>query len=242
MPRKILLTLCSLAFGACAFSAKAVSVYENNFDGTENFDGGVTGGLSGSATLVPVPTGYASTGIFSGMMLHNSTGVGTNAPVKTILTLSGLPSHNTLDIDFALAIIDSWDSSNGSPSPDYFNVTVDGLSIFQETYANASGSVSYADPDNTLVPTTGDLGFTGGSFFDGDRAYNAADDSAFLVAHTNSSVTIEFFASGSGWQGGVDESWGMDNLSVSAITTVPIPGALWLLGSAMCGLLLRPQS
>lgn len=241
MDKTISQAFCGLIFGMSAFSAQGISVYENNFDGTENFAGGVSGALSGVTTLALVPTGYAGTGIFSGMMLHNATGIGGSAPAKTTLTLSGLPSHDTIDIDFALAIIDSWDSSDGSPSPDYFNVTVDGVSVFQETYANASGSVNYSDPDNTLVPTTGDLGFTGGPFFDADRAYNAAADSAFSVAHTASTVTIEFFASGVGWQGGIDESWGMDNLSVSA-TTVPIPGAFWLLGSAMCGLLFKRQS
>ena len=216
-------------------SVDAVTVYENNFDGTENC--AVTSCvLSGETTTIVVPGGYAVTGIFSGSMLHNQTILSGAEATHTTLILSNLPAHDTIDINFALAIIDSWDSTDGDPTPDYFNVTVDGASIFQETYANASGSVSYSDPDGTLV-ASGALGFTAGdSFFNGDRAYNSALDSVFLVPHTGSTLTIDWFASGAGWQGSFDESWGMDNLSVSVISTVPIPASVWLFGSGLLGL------
>jgi len=34
------------------------------------------------------------------------------------------------------------------------------------------------------------------------------------INHTSSSVTIDFYASGNGWQGGNDESWAIDNVQV----------------------------
>jgi hypothetical protein len=225
--------LCSIALSS---AHAATIVYSNAFEGSETFGSGVTGGLSGFTTTEAVPTGtpsYADTGLFSDNMLRNDSAAdGTFTAEKTILTLNNLASHTMIDIDFALAIIDSWDSTDGGGgnSPDFFNVTVDGKSIFQETYANASGTVSYADPDSTLV-AQGDLGFIStNAFFTNDRAYDSSIDSSFFVAHSGNTLTIEWFASGSGWQGPADESWGMDNLTV---TIVPIPATVWLFGSAL---------
>src|SRR5262249_49353682 len=62
-----------------------------------------------------------------------------------------------------------------------------------------------------------DLGFTKNSF-SYDSAYNVGLDSAFSnIPHTSSSLTVEWFASGAGWQGGSDESWAIDNLEVIVI-------------------------
>jgi len=231
-------TVCAcMLFASLSVNASTV-VYSNDFDGSEVFGSGVTGSLTGVTTAVAVPTGYANTGIFSGSMLFNDSVLqGGNEALRTTLTLMNLPAHDSIDINFALAIIDSWDSTDGGSgnSPDYFNVTVGGVSIFKETYANASGNTTYSDPDNTLV-ATGNLGFATGMFFDSDRAYNASIDSAFNVPHSGSALIIEWFTSGAGWQGTDDESWGMDNLSITITSAVPIPAALWLFGSGLLGL------
>ena len=61
------------------------------------------------------------------------------------LTLTGLAAHDSIDLDFLLAVIDSWDGSNTSVAPDYFNVSIDGNIIYQETFDNFSSSdQSYA--------------------------------------------------------------------------------------------------
>jgi hypothetical protein len=45
-----------------------------------------------------------------------------------------LASHDSIDVDFLLAAIESWDGAdNGGWSPDFFHVEVDGISIFHET-------------------------------------------------------------------------------------------------------------
>ena len=48
----------------------------------------------------------------------------------------------------------------------------------------------------------------------------------------SSSLTVDFFASGSGWQGGSDEWWGIDNVSVTldSVEAVPEPSTLILVG------------
>src|SRR5687768_5469698 len=76
--------------------------------------------------------------MFGGELLQNAaTG---NPASATILTLSNLPAHNTIDIAFLLAVINSWDSTDGSNSPDFFNVSLDGTTLLQHTYANTSGT------------------------------------------------------------------------------------------------------
>jgi MYXO-CTERM domain-containing protein len=60
-----------------------------------------------------------------------------------------------------------------------------------------------------------------------DSAFDLYLESALQnIAHTSSTAVFEFFASGGGWQGGFDESWGIDNIEVSIdATAVPMPGA-----------------
>jgi hypothetical protein len=171
--------------------------------------------------------GYSAYG-FSGQMLWNAaTG---NPALSTVLRINGLPAHTSLDINFLFGAIDSWDSDNGTVSPDYFNVTVDGVLVFQPTFAIASGTHSYP---NGLLHSGTNLGFSGWN----DAAYDMGQaPELHNIAHTNSSVVIRFFSSGSGWQGGDDESWAIDNLEVR-VNSVPLPGTVVLMGSGLAGLI-----
>ncbi len=50
----------------------------------------------------------------------------------------------------------------------------------------------------------------------GDSAYNLGADPAFLnIPHSASTLTVSWFANRAGFQGDADESWAMDNVSVS---------------------------
>jgi hypothetical protein len=50
-----------------------------------------------------------------------------------------------------------------------------------------------------------------------------------LLAHTGSSLVVEFFADGSGWQGGGDESWAIDNVSITLLDGVPVTStSVWI--------------
>lgn len=182
-----------------------------------DFESGVPAEFSGAGAAEGTQ-GYASYG-FGQQFLRNDT---LGSP--SILTLTNLPAHTAISIDLLLAAIDSWDSTNGSPSPDFFNISVDDVPVFQATFANTSGSNSYGP----LLVDNANLGFSG--YLD-DAADLTAIAALTNIPHTASSVVIKFYASGGGWQGSTDESWAIDNLSVTA---VPAPGAaaMGLLGLA----------
>jgi hypothetical protein len=214
-------------------------VYFNNFDDPAVVASGVIATFGGAGAPESVAS-YPPP--FSGNFFRNTTGgapFGFGPPgTPTTLTLSGLPAHTSLDINLLLAAIDSWDSSNGNPAPDFFNVVVDGVNQFQGTWANASGSI------NTVASFAGPAALcctSGPPFFDNDRGIDLGPVASLsAIPHTASTVTILFFADGNGWQGGGDESWAMDNLQVivsdgTSAVPAPAPSTMLLLASGMLG-------
>lgn len=227
-------------------------VMADDFDGGQTTLGGVTAALSGVATTESVQN-YAGIGtganVFGGNFLRNRTGgvpsTGT-AGAFTTLTLTNLPTHQSIDIGFLLGTIDSWDGVDGASGAtgDYFNVRVDGLEVFEATFAQLSGSAAnayQAQPGGEL--STGSNLF--GLAFSNDGAYDMGFESALSnITHTSSTLVIDFYADGPGWQGeqslniGEDESWAIDNLQVS-INAVPEPSSVGLLALAVGGFILR---
>jgi len=214
---------------AASASAALLTVYSNDFDGNVAVSSGVIAndihvpGVSEAESIQGLPSP------FSGNLLRNTT---TGNPASyTTLSLGNLPTHDSIDINFLLAFIDSWDGASVGPySPDFFNVNVDGIMILQLSSNNVSGGV--------------ELGFDQYGWWTEypDRAVDLAAESLLTLAHTASSLTIDFYAGGSGWQGGDDESWGMDNLSVvintnGAPSTVPEPGTMALVVAGLIGLI-----
>ncbi|MFB5607947.1 MAG: hypothetical protein ACE5RI_09735, partial [Candidatus Nitrosomaritimum yanchengensis] len=146
-------------------------------------------------------------------------------------TFVDLPPHDTVDIGFLLAAIDTWDSDDAGPpySPDYFNVSVDGVVVFTSTHNNAIGTNDYSNenPDAVLVFHE-QLGWRANSQADLDSGYDLNKEPNLKgIPHTADTLTIDFFASGEGWQGdpdGYDESWAIDNLQVSTHLSEPLCG------------------
>lgn len=223
--------------GVSAATAAPVTVFSTNFDGA------LPSEISpGSASLTGVQ-GYAGLGPvgnqFGGNFLRSATG-------NTItLNLGNLPTHDTISLSFLFAAIDSLDGTGSFPAGDFFKIVFDGVTLFSESFANALPDQiqSYVSPAGVELARHADLGFTGpasGPYFT-DSAYNLGADPRFSnFAHTGASAKIEFFIFGEGNQNLDDESWAMDNLTVSVTTrdvsNVPEPFSLSLIGLGLAGL------
>src|SRR5262249_36330283 len=107
-----------------------------------DFESGLPPQITGGGVVT------SSQGYGTGQFLQNTT---INPIAPTTLTLTNLPAHTSIDLNFLLGIINTWDGLDRSPtsSPDYFNVTVDGVSLFHETFSN------FDDPSQTYVPPPG---------------------------------------------------------------------------------------
>ena len=192
-----------------------VQVYFNGFDGDPVVMPGIEAKLEGITSVESVQ-GYDVYG-FSGEFLRNDTGgyasddIGTPGSPTTLI-LSGLPPHTSIDINFLLAIIDSWDGGGpeGCCQPDILTVTVDGNTILSESFGFLNPS--FVPSPGVLLTEYTPLGFN--SEFD-DSAYYMGLYPAFDgIPHSASTLTIAWFASGDGWQGGLEESWAIDNLEI----------------------------
>lgn len=201
-----------------------------------DFDSSLAAPLSpGTATLTGVQgfDGLGSPGnTFGGQFLRSATG-----NVVT-LTLTNLPTHNTISLDFLFAAIDSLDGTGTFPSGDFFKITLDGNDVFRYSFANALPSQiqSYVPPANVELARHVDLGFGGPGGYYTDSAYDlGADPSLENIAHTGSVATFTFQIEGQGIQSIDDESWAMDKLSVS-VSAVPEPGMAGLAGAGLLAL------
>ncbi|HEX8876952.1 MAG TPA: hypothetical protein VF777_09405 [Phycisphaerales bacterium] len=183
---------------------------------SDTFDGGMPPAVTpGQAAITPVqffaglgPSGYT----FGGSFLRSPTG-------NTVtVTLSGLPPHSTLDLDFLFAAIDSLDGTGTFPEGDFFNVKLDGVSIFRESFANATAAQdqTYVAPPGGVLARRWDLGFSGPGSYYTDSAYDMSLEPRFHnLAHSASTATITFTMEGPGIQDLNDESWAIDNLRIS---------------------------
>ncbi|MCC6781297.1 MAG: hypothetical protein IT457_00530 [Planctomycetes bacterium] len=175
---------------------------------------------AGTAQLTGVQ-GYAGLGMtgdqFGGSFLRSETG-------NTVrLVLTGLPPHNAISLDFLFAAIDSLDGTGSFPAGDFFRVTLDGVPILRESFANATPQQiqSYVPPPGVQLARRVDLGFSGPGSYYTDSAYDLGSDPVFsLIPHQGSSATFAFVIEGQGIQSLGDESWAMDRVAVHVQTLV----------------------
>lgn len=181
-----------------------------------NFDSGVPPELSASPAIVPVGrqlfAGLGAPGYqFGGDFYRVPTGQ------QVTLTLTNLPAHSMLSLDFLFAAIDSLDGAGSFPSGDFFRVTVDGVEIFRESFANALTYQvqSYVSAPDVELARHVDLGFSGPGSFYTDSAYDMSREPRFRgIAHVASSAVVTFEIEGPGIQPLGDESWAFDRLRV----------------------------
>lgn len=235
MKKQIVASLVAVLGGVAvpAFAAP-LTVYSNDFDSAPVVGGGASASFDAAgggtqATIAPYSATYGS------IFRNSSTGL-------TELELTNLPSHDSVDVSFMLAFLDSWDSRDGGCcSPDNVDLYLDGTLIHSFTYNNTLGSIKDIGGGTLLaeyVQFDTNLGWS-------DTIVDLATDPALNFAHAGSSLRVGLQASGGGWQGGSDEAWGIDNLVVTVNATtppqvgqVPEPGQLGLAGLALAALAL----
>lgn len=143
------------------------------------------------------------------------------------MQLTGLAAHTTVNVAFLLAAIDSLDGTGSYPSGDYFHLKLDGVTIFRESLANAVPSQyqSYIPRPGAQLARRIDLGFSGPGTFYTDSAYDLGKEPALQgIPHTASTLTLEFVIEGQGVQSLEDESWALDNLTVSLGSAPQVQG------------------
>ncbi|MBL8590237.1 MAG: PEPxxWA-CTERM sorting domain-containing protein [Methylobacteriaceae bacterium] len=204
---------------SCASAANAAILYQNDFQS------GVAGpAIAGTTTILPGSGGQ----LFLGPLA---------AGAASTLTVNALGA-STVTLSFDLYTLHSLDG-NGVHccGPDFFKVTIGGVTVLNETFANdPSWLQSYGGPgatggtgsDGSL---TGSLGY---QFFGPDHTYHLT----FTGPVVGPNVVITFH--GNSDQGWSDEGFGVDNIKVTGIAAgVPEPStwAMMLIGFAGLGLM-----
>lgn len=144
---------------------------------------------------------------------------GTNG--TTSFSFTNMGAHNALKLSFDIAYLDSWDAPDSRWGPDYLFVTV--------------GNTTYQWAPSwpgTLIGT--------GNYAQNASYRNSVYRYEFIVPHTASFFNFAIRAGGSGYQGGNDESWGVDNIRLSA-SAVPEPStwAIMVAGFGVVGAVSR---
>ncbi len=195
-----------------------------------DFDTAVPSQFTGQISLESVDA-FAGLGLpgnqFGGQFLRNG-GIGDPAPA-TVLTLTNLPSHVSVDLRFLLGTINTWDGFESGWGPDSFNVRVDGTTVFSEVFAQRTGTTDYNPPAGVYLGDVHASNPQWGSWL-WCRGYDMGLEPSFLeIPHSASTLTVEFFGSGPNYNPiDRDESWAINNLRVSL--TVPEPSTFSLLG------------
>ena len=199
-----------------------------------DFENGLPPQIAAGSAAITGVQGFAGLGptggAFAGSFLRSETG-------NTVsVTLTNLPPHNAIHLDFLFAAIDSLDGTGSYPSGDYLAIEIDGNTFFRESFANAVASQvqSYVPPAGVELARRVDLGFSGPGGFYTDSAYWLGADPTFLaIGHTASTVTIAMRIEGGGIQSLTDESWALDNLTIRALNAAN-PGTVIAYGQG-CG-------
>ena len=151
---------------------------------------------------------------------------------RVTLSLSGLPVHDTITVNFDLILWDSWDGENTTWGKDYQGLEADNTQVYEYTFSNFS-QTNQTNPDLSRQL----YGYFGGNQRWQDSLYENYND-GFTFDHTASSLTLSFY--GRHLQSLGDESWAIDNVRVYADNSgpapVPEPATMLLFGTGLAGL------
>ena len=143
------------------------------------------------------------------------------------LSLKGLRPHTRVKASYDLYVLKSWDGNSRQYGPDRLTVRVAGGPVLLETtfsnnpkvredgsyqsYPASNGEIA-SNPPQMGAASTGTLGYS--NFFK-DSVYHLT----FTFTHTESALRLEISSSLFEGKGTADESWGLDNVVVSADVT-----------------------
>ncbi len=236
---KRILAAATFAAILAAAPAGAQVVYSNDFDG---------GVVTGPGVGVTIDNGGESRGALTGTWNANGwknnflINTSVNPITTTQFNFTGLGAHTSVSLGGVLGLLDSWDSIDGSPAPDYLQVLINGIVVATMTANSASGTTT--DPAGGNIIAFHEQVDT--NQFYSDTLVDFTNSPWANFAHSGSTLTVGFRAAGAGWQGGTDESWGLDNFSVTlnnATGAVPEPAtwAMMLMGFGAVGGALRSR-
>ena len=220
---QMLAAACSLVALACTqFAVASVEVYDADFE-----TGTIPVEFSGGGNLVD--THEMDTYGFGDYCIQGDS-------THTILTVTNLPAHDTLSLAFVVTMLSSWDGTGydegGNPfsTPDYWAVTVDGTTIFDETFDNHSAEEfdqSFVPPDGCVLARFAVSDYWNAFYSTYDMSYV---DAFSGIPHSADTVTVEWFAHGAGYEGMANESWLLDNVSISVVPE-PATAVLAMIGT-----------
>ncbi len=224
--------LLSLALGTLTLPAAVI--YQQTFETTPL--GAPPSEFSGTSIGVETTGGLSAFGL-GARHLRNSA----NGSPATTLTLTGLAAHTSISLSFDLIVWDSMDFGKN------FGVNVDGVTLIAPVAtSNYSGEGDGFKGPGVLISDAitsfGTPNYGVNSVYR-DQARRVTN---LNINHTASTLTIAFFYTG-GVTGGLDESFGIDNIVVSDNNTapnngeVPEPATIALTGIALAALAFRKR-
>ena len=207
--------LFALALVLSAWSgASASAIYSTDFESAP-------AEWSGSGVVVPT---------FGNKYWANDSAAGSVAGASVLTFTSGTAVAGA-SLSLLLGIIDTWDNGAAGYGPDSFKVELDGVEVFSAVFDNYQNLGATVASELTTVSYGSNLIGSGAN----DAAYKLSVNLGALSAGTH---TLKFFASGPGWQGGSDESFALDNLSITAVPE-PQTWGLALAGALALGVTRR---
>jgi hypothetical protein len=168
-----------------------------------------------------------------------------------VLSLTDLPAHNRVRVEFDLLILRSWDGNNPAfAGPDTWTASVEGEPpLFSATFNNVGGVQTFPNqsngalnPHQTGAEEAGTLGFEALVMFEVLCCLDAVYHIALEFEHVAVNLVLEFVALGLQKEDysalgffEPDESWGFDAVVVT-VATVPAPATVLLLTAGLAAL------
>src|ERR1700730_3702262 len=156
------------------------------------------------------------------------------------LTLKNLAPHTGVKVGFDLYVMKSWDGNNPNYGPDRWSLSVGGGNTLLETTFSNNFKTGAYDLSLQNYPSPGSQPQTGaasantlGFNFYGDSTYHLT----FTFPHSGDTLILNFSSSLFEGKGTDDESWGLDNVRVSAAS-----GSLAVRSAATTSAGIAPES